>query len=153
MIWNRLSDILAIFSGIFRFFINPFLIHLKLDFCCVEQHQPVALWVCVFVFHLSKQFFRPFLGKKGGWNLVCWLYSHKWKINKGVMIGGRHPWVEDNLWWKITFGGRRPSVEQPLVEEGLRQKTTFAGRQLSVEDNFLWKTTFCWKTTYEGRRP
>ena len=50
--------------------------------------------------------------------------------------------VEDNLWWKTTFGGR-----QPLVEDDLRWKTTFIGRRLSVEGDLLWKTTFC------GRHP
>ena len=67
--------------------------------------------------------------------------------------------MEDDLWWKMTFGGRRP-----LVEDKLRFKTTFWGRQPLVEDNLCWKTTFggrqpsvkddlWWKTTCSGRRP
>ena len=50
--------------------------------------------------------------------------------------------VEDNLWWKIAFGGR-----WPLVKDGLQWKTTFSGRQHSVENDLLWKTPF------GGRRP
>ena len=37
--------------------------------------------------------------------------------------------VEDNLRWKMTFGGRHP-----LVEDGLWWKTAFGGSQRSVED-------------------
>ena len=44
--------------------------------------------------------------------------------------------VEDDLWWKTTFGGR-----QPLVEDNLGWKMTFGGRQPRVEDGLLWKTT------------
>ena len=54
------------------------------------------------------------------WYVEC---SHKYKINQGVMVGGRRPLVEDDLWWKTTFGGRRPSVE-----DNLRWKMTFSGR-------------------------
>ena len=50
---------------------------------------------------------------------------------------GRRPSVEDKLRWKTTFGGRCP-----LVEDGLRWKTTFSGRQPSVEDDPPWKKTF-----------
>ena len=45
--------------------------------------------------------------------------------------------VEDNLRWKMVFGGRRPSGE-----DDLRRKKTFGGRQPSVEDDLRWKTTF-----------
>ena len=63
------------------------------------------------------------------------------------MVGGRHPWVEDNLWWKITFGGRRPSVEQTMVEDDLQWNNlwwnkTFGRRRPSVEDDFRWKNPF-----------
>ena len=44
-------------------------------------------------------------------------------------------YVEDDLRWKTTFCGGRPSVEGDLW-----LKTTFSGRQPSVEDNFWWKT-------------
>ena len=38
--------------------------------------------------------------------------------------------VEDNLWWKTTFGGGRPVVEDgPFVEDDLWWKMTFCGRQ------------------------
>ena len=50
--------------------------------------------------------------------------------------------VEDDLWWKTTFYGRQPSVEQPLVEENLQWRTTFGGRRLSLEDDLQWKMTF-----------
>ena len=40
--------------------------------------------------------------------------------------------VLDNLWWKTTFSGRGP-----LVEDDLLLKTTFCGRQPSVEYD-LW---------------
>ena len=64
-----------------------------------------------------------------------------------MTFGGRRPLVEDdlrwkttfsedNLWWKTTLGGKQPSVEDNL---GL--KTTFSDRRPSVEDNLRWKTT------------
>ena len=59
-----------------------------------------------------------------------------------MTFGGRRPSVEDKLQWKTTFGER-----QPLVEDNLWWKTTFGGRRLSVEDNLQWKTT------YGGRLP
>ena len=31
-----------------------------------------------------------------------------------MTYGGRGPSVEDNLWWKTPFGGRRPSVKDNL---------------------------------------
>ena len=68
-------------------------------------------------------------------------YSHKYKINQGVIIGGRWPSVEDDLWWKTTFGRR-----QPLVEKYLRWKMTFCGRrpfvgrQPSVDDDLSGRT-------------
>ena len=34
----------------------------------------------------------------------------QWKTT----FGGRRPSVEDNLWWKITFGERRTSEEDNL---------------------------------------
>ena len=46
--------------------------------------------------------------------------------------------IEDDLWWKMTFSGRRPSVEDDLP-----WKTTIGRRQLLVEDNpieiWTWK--------------
>ena len=42
------------------------------------------------------------------WYVDC---SHKYKMNQGVMVGGRRPLVEDNLKWKTTFVGRRLLVE------------------------------------------
>ena len=78
--------------------------------------------------------------------------------------------MKDNLWWKMTFGGRRPLVEDDLlwktnfigrwtsVEDNLQWKRTFGGRRLSVEDDLQWKTTFgeddlWWKITCSRRRP
>ena len=54
------------------------------------------------------------------WYVDC---SHKYKMNQGVMVGGRRPLVEDDLQWKTTSVGRRP-----LVKEDLWWKTTFGGR-------------------------
>ena len=56
-------------------------------------------------------------------------------MNQGVMVGGRRPWVEDDLWWKTPFGGRRSSVEDDLW-----WKKTYSGRRPSVEENFWGKT-------------
>ena len=42
------------------------------------------------------------------WYVDC---SHKYKMNKGVMVGGRRPSVEDNLRWKTTFGKSHLLVE------------------------------------------
>ena len=58
-----------------------------------------------------------------------------------MTFGGRRPLMEDDLVWKTTIGGRQPSLEDDLW-----WKATFGGRQLSGEDNLQWKTTF------DGRR-
>ena len=50
--------------------------------------------------------------------------------------------MDDALWRKTTFDGRRPSVEDALL-----WKTTFVGRWRLVEDYMRWKTTF------SGRQP
>ena len=58
-------------------------------------------------------------------------------------------WVEDDLsgrqpWWKTT------SVGRPLVEDDLRWKMTFGGRRPSVEVNLRWKTTYAgWRPSVE----
>ena len=49
--------------------------------------------------------------------------------------------MEDNLWWRTTFDGRRP-----LTEDDLWRKTTFDGRWPLMEDD-LWR-----KTSFDGRR-
>ena len=46
--------------------------------------------------------------------------------------------VEDDLWGKMTYGGRGPSVE-----DNLWWKMTFGGRQPSVEDDLRWILTCC----------
>merc|ERR1712081_141904 len=56
--------------------------------------------------------------------------SHKYKMNQGVMVGGRRPLVEDDLCWKMTFGGRRP-----FAVDDLRRKTTCGRRRLLEEDD------------------
>ena len=80
---------------------------------------------------------RQLLSKVGGWYLVCWLFSQIYKINQGVMVGGRQPSVEDDLRWKTTFGER-----WPLVEGNLRWKITFSGREPLMENLvcclFIW---------------
>ena len=50
--------------------------------------------------------------------------------------------MEDHLWWKTTYDGRRH-----MMEDDLWCKTTYDGRRPMMEVN-LW-----WKTTYDGRRP
>ena len=50
--------------------------------------------------------------------------------------------VEDDLQWKMIFGGGWPSVV-----DGLQWETTFSGRRPYMEDNLRWKMTF------GGRQP
>ena len=57
----------------------------------------------------------------------------RWKTT----FGGRRPSLEDELWWKATFGGRQSSVE-----DDLQWKMTFSGRRPSVEDDLQWRMTF-----------
>ena len=56
------------------------------------------------------------------------------------MLGSNVWWkttlVEDDLRWKMTFGGRRS-----LVEDDLWRKMTFNGKRPSMEDSLQWKTT------------
>ena len=67
---------------------------------------------------------------------VLWLVEDnlQWKTT----FGGRRPSEEDDLRWKTTFGGRRPSGE-----DDLGWKTTFSGRQHSLEDNLWWIIACC----------
>ena len=65
-------------------------------------------------------------------------------------------YVEDDLWWKTTFGGetafrqgRRLRFDMLTVLTNIRStmcyggwKMTFCGRRPSVEDNLCWKMTF-----------
>ena len=79
--------------------------------------------------------------------------SHHWPVQP------THIEAKSDLWWKTTFGGRQPLVDddcrwktivggrRPLVEDDLWWKTTLSGRQLSVEDD-LW-----WMMTFGGRQP
>ena len=62
--------------------------------------------------------------------MVLWCYGW-WKTT----FDGRRPSVEEDLQWKTTFGGRRPSVEDDLW-----WKKTYGGKRPSVEDDFWWKT-------------
>ena len=76
--------------------------------------------------------------------------------------------MEDDLWWKTTFDGRRPLTEEafygrwPLMEDNLWWMLTFDGRQPFMEDDLWWKTNFeeeelwfehglCWKTNIDRR--
>merc|ERR1711954_55144 len=63
-------------------------------------------------------------------------FSQEYKINQGVLVDGGRPLVEDDLWWKTTFG-----EEQPSVKDDLWWKTTFGGRQPLVKDNGWWRIT------------
>ena len=67
--------------------------------------------------------------------------------------------MEDNLWWKATFDGR-----QPLLEDNLSRKTAFYGRWTLMEEDLWWKTIFderqplmednlWWETAFNGRWP
>ena len=49
-------------------------------------------------------------------------------------LDGRQPLMEDDLRWKTTFGGRRPSCLIQFCSE-LIWKTTFDGRRPSIEDD------------------
>ena len=74
----------------------------------------------------------------------------RWKTT----FNGRRPSMEDDLQWKTTFNGRRPSMEDdfqwkpplngrwPSMEDTLQWKTPFNGRWPSMEDHLQWKTTF-----------
>ena len=78
------------------------------------------------------------ISKSSVWKAGMILYLLGWskqRLTKWKCIS--RPLVEDDLQWKITFGGRRPSVE-----DNLRWKTTFGRRQPSVKDNLWWKMTF-----------
>ena len=65
--------------------------------------------------------------------------------------------MEEELWWKMSFDGR-----QPLMEENLWWKTNFDGRQPLIEYDIdgrwsLLKDNLCWnlwgKIILVGRRP
>ena len=63
----------------------------------IQRSGPVQLYQCQ---DLAQQviyanFFRTILNKVGIWYVDR---SHKYKINYGVMVGGKLPLVEDNLW-------------------------------------------------------
>ena len=81
------------------------------------------------------------------------LIKYFWKL---LQNGVHNCWItrfKDDLWWKMTFGGRQSSLE-----DNLRWMTTFGGRWPSVENVLWWKTTFCGrrpsgKTTFSGRQP
>ena len=83
------------------------------------------------------------------WHSV-WSFPNKTKPNYSM---------ENNLWRKTTFDGRRH-----LTEEELWRKTTFDRWQPLTEDDPWWKMTFdgkqplteddLWrKTTFDGRQP
>ena len=55
--------------------------------------------------------------------------------------------MTDNLWWKMTFYGRQPLMEDTFDEEDLWWKTNFDARRPLMED-YLW-----WETIFDGRRP
>ena len=84
--------------------------------------------------------------------------------------------MEFNLWWKTTFDGRRPLMENKfwkettyerrrlLTEDDHWRKTTFDRRQPLREDKLWRKRSFdriqplmvdnlWWKMTFDGRRP
>ena len=84
-------------------------------------------------------------------------------------IHGIRPFMEDDLWPKTTFDGRRPFTEEtfdgrgPLTEDDLWRRMTFDGRRPLMEDDFWRRTTFdgrwpltedyLWqKTTFDGRQ-
>ena len=77
--------------------------------------------------------------------------------------------MEDYLWPKTSFDGRRPLMEndlrrktkfdrtQPLMEDTLWGKTTFEGRRPLTEDDFWWRTPLIedglwWRMSFNGWR-
>ena len=68
-----------------------------------------------------------FDGKHPLMNDVLW-----WKAT----FDGRWPWMEDNLGWKTTLDGRRP-----LIKGDLWWKTTLDGTGPWMEEKHWWKTT------------
>ena len=53
---------------------------------------------------------------------------------------GRRPWMKEDHWWKTTFEGRWPQREDDFY--GRRPKTTFDGGPPLMEDSLWWKMTF-----------
>ena len=51
-----------------------------------------------------------------------------------MTFGGRHPWVEDDLWWRTTFSGRQPSVDLCIMPK--QNNTIFLGFD-SIEINLV----------------
>ena len=59
------------------------LVALKLPSCIFVVRSSTNMWLCVAVsFVVSKNIFRPLLGKVGAWDLVCWLYSEIKGVDK-----------------------------------------------------------------------
>ena len=71
-----------------------------------------------------------------------------WKMT----FDGRQPLMQDDLWWKMTFNGR-----QPLLEDNLQWKPICDGRRHLIEDNlderrFFMEDNLWSNMTFDGRR-
>ena len=84
------------------------------------------------------------------YNCLIHFYSELiWKMEDNLRwktsFDGRRPSMEDDLWWKTTFDGR-----WPLMEDNLWLKTTFDWRHPLMENDLRWKTTM--RTTSKTKR-
>ena len=139
-------------------------------------------WGSISLNHLNKRkIVNPQLNHNSTYHNLSWARHHQQKLNVGNIFSCYLPdcpqtLMEDDLWWKATFDGRRPLREdnlwgkttfdwrRPLMEDGLWGKMTFEGLQPLMED-YLWgKTNFegrhplmkdylWWKATFDGRWP
>ena len=69
------------------------------------------------VFQPKQEFLGLVKASKDSSDVGMCLFCFWWKMT----------FVEEDVWWRTTFGGR-----QPFVEDDLWWKTTFGGRQPSV---------------------
>ena len=88
----------------------------------------MGTWVCV-------QFSKLALRRDDTW--IC--FASRVMTWKTTFYGW--PFIEDDFWWKT-----------PLMEEDLWRKRTFHGRRPLTEDDLGRKTTFWRKTTLDGRQ-
>ena len=108
----------------------------------IPKWKQVVTWLCKSLQPVTHQFFLVFcvnLLTAGNLSTILSLLSIiQSPVGKSLELMQRPKWpsVEDDLWWKTNFGGRRPSVEDDLL-----WKTPFVGTRPSVEDYLWWKTT------------
>ena len=64
------------------------------------------------------------ISKVRGWDLVCWLFSQIWDQPRcygwwKTTFCGRQPSVEDDLWWKTAFSGEATSKQGKRLRFGM----------------------------------